>query len=70
MKLEGATGKALAAKVAKDDNTPVSVYVYYDGNDTAVNTANLAKILDSVGVTIQFSATQPTTISAAENGGN
>ena len=42
----------------------MSVYVYYDGNDVAVTTANLEKILDSVGVTIQFSATQPTTVSA------
>lgn len=64
MQLEGTTGKALAATVAKDVDTPVSVYVYYDGNDTAVTTANLANILDSVGVTISFSATQPTTVSA------
>lgn len=63
-KLEGTTDKALAAKVAKDADTHVSVYVYYDGNDAAVTTANLEKILDSVGVTIQFSATQPTTVSA------
>lgn len=63
-KLEGTTGKALAATVAKDADTKVSVYVYYDGNDAAVNTANLANILDSVGVTISFSATQPTTVSA------
>lgn len=62
-KLEGVTDKALAAKVAKDADTKVSVYVYYDGNDVAVNTANLSQILDSVGVTIQFSATQPTTVS-------
>ena len=64
MRLEGTTGKALAATVAKDVDTPVSVYVYYDGNDTAVTTANLANILDSIGVTISFSATQPTTVSA------
>ena len=64
MQLEGTTGKALAATVAKDVDTPVSVYVYYDGNDAAVTTANLANILDSVGVTISFSATQPTTVSA------
>lgn len=64
-KLEGTTGKALAATVAKDADTKVSVYVYYDGNDAAVNTANLAKIQDSVGVTISFSATQPTTVSGA-----
>lgn len=63
-KLEGTTDKALAAKVEKDADTKVSVYVYYDGNDVAVTTANLKNILDSVGVTIQFSATQPTTVSA------
>ena len=63
-KLEGVADKALAAKVAKDADTKVSVYVYYDGNDVAVKTANLSQILDSVGVTIQFSATQPTTVSA------
>lgn len=62
--IEGTTDKALAAKVAKDADTKVSVYVYYDGNDAAVNTANLANILDSVGVTISFSATQPTTVTA------
>ena len=63
-KLEGTTDKALAATVAKDADTKVSVYVYYDGNDAAVYTANLANILESVGVTISFSATQPTTVSA------
>lgn len=63
-RLEGTTDKALAAKVAKDADTKVSVYVYYDGNDAAVYTANLANILESVGVTISFSATQPTTVSA------
>lgn len=63
-KLEGTADKALAAKVAKDQDTHVSVYVYYDGNDTAVTTANLTNILESVGVTISFSATQPTTVSA------
>lgn len=64
LKLEKTEGAALATKVAKDEDTSVSVYVYYDGNDAAVNTANLTKILDSVGVTIRFSATQPTTVSA------
>ena len=63
-KLEGTAGKALAATVAKDADTKVSVYVYYDGNDAAVYTANLANILESVGVTISFSATQPMTVSA------
>ena len=63
-KLEGTADKALAATVVKDADTPVSVYVYYDGNDAAVTTANLQNILDSVGVTIHFSATQPTTVSA------
>lgn len=65
LKLEKTKGAALATKVAKDEDTPLSVYVYYDGNDTAVNTANLNNILDSVGVTIHFSATQPTTVSGA-----
>lgn len=64
LKLEKTEGAALATKVAKDEDTSLSVYVYYDGNDAAVNTANLTKILDSVGVTIHFSATQPTTVSA------
>ena len=64
-KLEGNADKALAAKVAKDADTAVSVYVYYDGNDAAVTTANLQNILESVGVTIHFSATQPTTVSGA-----
>lgn len=63
LKLQKAEGAALATKVEKDKDTPLSVYVYYDGNDAAVTTANLANILDSVGVTISFSATQPTTVS-------
>lgn len=65
LKPQKAGGAALATTVAKDADTRLSVYVYYDGNDAAVNTANLAKILDSVGVTISFSATQPTTVSGA-----
>lgn len=64
-KLEGTADKALAAKVTKDADTAVSVYVYYDGNDAAVTTANLQNILGSVGVTIHFSATQPKTVSEA-----
>lgn len=64
LKLQKAEGAALATKVAKDEDTSLSVYVYYDGNDAAVNTANLKNILDSVGVTIHFSATQPETVSA------
>ena len=63
--LEGTADKALAAKVTKDADTAVSVYVYYDGNDAAVTTANLQNILGSVGVTIHFSATQPKTVSEA-----
>lgn len=63
--LEGTADKALAAKVTKDADTTVSVYVYYDGNDAAVTTANLQNILGSVGVTIHFSATQPKTVSEA-----
>lgn len=63
--LEGTADKALAAKVTKDADTAVSVYVYYDGNDVAVTTANLQNILGSVGVTIHFSATQPKTVSEA-----
>ena len=65
LKLQKDGGAALATTVAKDKDTPLSVYVYYDGNDTAVNTANLNNILESVGVTIHFSATQPTTVSGA-----
>lgn len=63
LKLQKAGGAALATTVAKDEDTPLSVYVYYDGNDAAVKTANLTNILDSVGVTIHFSATQPETVS-------
>ena len=63
--LDGTADKALAAKVTKDADTAVSVYVYYDGNDAAVTTANLQNILGSVGVTIHFSATQPKTVSEA-----
>ena len=69
LKLEKTKGAALATTVAKDKDTKLSVYVYYDGNDNAVTTKNLSNILESVGVTIHFSATQPTTISTA-NGGN
>ena len=61
--LEKTASAPLATKVTKDADTSISVYVYYDGNDDKVYTANLTKLEDAVGVTINFSATQPTTVS-------
>ena len=63
--LEKTASAPLATTVAKDNNTPISVYVYYDGNDDKVYTANLTQLEDAVGVTINFSATQPTTVSSS-----
>lgn len=63
--LEKTTNASLATKVAKDTDTKISVYVYYDGNDEKVFTANLTKLEEAVGVTINFSATQPTTVSTS-----
>ena len=65
--LEKTNGAPLETKVEKDKDTPISVYVYYDGNDQKVFTANLSKLEDAVGVTIHFSATQPTTASTTVN---
>ena len=64
--LEKTTSAPLATKVIKDTDTKISVYIYYDGNDSKVYTANLEKLENAVGVTINFSATQPTTISTTE----
>ena len=61
--LEKTASAPLATKVTKDADTSISVYVYYDGNDEKVYTANLTKLEEAVGVTINFSATQPTTVS-------
>ena len=61
--LEKTANAPLAATVTKDADTKISVYVYYDGNDSKVYTANLDKLEEAVGVTISFSATQPTTVS-------
>ena len=57
---------SLATTVAKDADTPISVYVYYDGNDEKIRTNNLEALQEAVGVTINFSATQPTSVSAGE----
>ena len=59
--LEKTNGAPLETKVEKDKDTPISVYVYYDGNDDKVYTANLTQLEEAVGVTISFSATQSTT---------
>ena len=59
--LEKTASAPLATTVVKDTDTLISVYVYYDGNDNKVYTANLKQLEDAVGVTISFSATQPTT---------
>ena len=67
--LEKTAGQPLATTVVKDTDTKVSVYVYYDGNDAAIYTNNLTALKESVGVTISFSATQPTTVSTPSGGG-
>ena len=65
--LEKTASAPLATTVAKDTDTPISVYVYYDGNDDKIYTANLTRLEEAVGVTIHFSATQPTTASTTVN---
>lgn len=73
--LEKSDGAPLETTITKDDDTPISVYVYYDGgaqNDQSkviVNTVNLTALEKPVGVTISFSATQPTTVSTPSGGG-
>ena len=59
---------SLAATVTKDADTKISVYVYYDGNDAEIRTNNLTALKEAVGVTINFSATQPNTISTPGGG--
>lgn len=61
--LEGTTDASLAATVTRDQDTSISVYVFYDGDDTNVKTVNLKQLEEFVDVTISFSATQPNTIS-------
>ena len=64
-KLEKTTDAPLETTIARDKDTPISVYVYYDGNDSKVRTDNLTKLegdTNAVGVTITFSATQPETV--------
>ena len=73
-KLEKTADAPLVTTITKDADTPISVYVYYDGgaqNDQGkviVNTVNLTALEEPVGVTISFSATQPTTISTPGGG--
>ena len=64
-KLEKTTDAPLETTIARDKDTPISVYVYYDGNDAKVRTNNLTALegdANAVGVTISFSATQPETV--------
>lgn len=67
-KLEKTTDAPLVTTITKDADTPISVYVYYDGNDSKIYTTNLTALENPVGVTISFSATQPTTISTPGGG--
>lgn len=67
-KLEKTTDAPLVTTITKDQDTPISVYVYYDGNDAKVRTNNLTALEQPVGVTISFSATQPTTVSTPGGG--
>ena len=68
-KLEKTTDAPHVTTITKDADTPISVYVYYDGNDSAIYTTNLTALANPVGVTISFSATQPTTVSTPSGGG-
>ena len=61
--LEKTSGNSLETTIAKDADTKISVYVYYDGNEEVIHTSDLTKLETPVGVTISFSATQPDTIS-------
>ena len=61
--LEKTTDAPLATTIKRDADTPVSVYVFYDGDDANVKTVNLEQLEEFVNVTISFSATQPNTIS-------
>ena len=70
--LENTADAPLVTTITRDQDTPISVYVYYDGNDSHIYTTNLTNLEGDgnvVGVTITFSATQPTTVSTPSGGG-
>ena len=65
-KMEKTADAPLETTITRDKDTPISVYVYYDGNDSKVRTDNLTALegdANAVAVTISFSATQPETVS-------
>ena len=62
---EGNTTHKLANKVSATE-TEVNIYVFYDGDDTEVNTNNLSDLKKaSKNITVQFDATATTTQTGA-----
>ena len=55
----GYEASVLAATITPGTDTPVHVYIYYDGDDTNIKTSNLAKLTASSNVVITFTATAP-----------
>ena len=62
---DGNTAHKLADKVSATE-TEVNIYVFYDGDDTQVNTNNLPDLKKaSKNITVQFDATATTTQTGA-----
>ena len=55
----GYDASVLAATITPGTDTPVHVYIYYDGDDTNIKTNNLAKLTSSSNVVITFTAKAP-----------
>ena len=65
---EGNTTHKLADKVSSTE-TEVNIYVFYDGDDTQVNTNNLPDLKKaSKNITVQFDATATTTQTGTQAG--
>ena len=66
--LASSTNNKLADKVSSTE-TEVNIYVFYDGDDTQVNTNNLPDLKEaSKNITVQFDATATTTQTGAQAG--
>ena len=55
----GYEASVLATEITPGTDTPVHVYIYYDGDDEHIKTNNLDKLTSSSNVVITFTATAP-----------
>lgn len=55
----GIDASVLAATISTGTDTVVNTFIYYDGDDTNINTNNLSDLTTSSNVVITFTATAP-----------